>query len=90
MKRKANSRNRGSVALLAFIAVVPLVAAIGGFAVDCMHVNDAKGALQLPPTRQRLPAPKICKIMWWARTQPARPSAPQMPSRSILLWKWPL
>ncbi|HEY9792823.1 MAG TPA: pilus assembly protein TadG-related protein [Candidatus Obscuribacterales bacterium] len=47
MKRKyAHVRARGSVAGIAFIALVPLVAAIGGFAVDCMHVNDAKGELQ--------------------------------------------
>jgi hypothetical protein len=47
MKTRLHSRrNQGSAAALAFVAVVPLVAAIGGFAVDCMHVNDAKGELQ--------------------------------------------
>jgi hypothetical protein len=40
------SRGKGSVATLAFVAMLPLVAALGGFAVDCMHVNDAKGELQ--------------------------------------------
>lgn len=38
--------NKGSTAALAFIALVPLLAALGGFAVDCMHVNDAHGELQ--------------------------------------------
>lgn len=37
---------KGSTAALAFIALVPLLAALGGFAVDCMHVNDAHGELQ--------------------------------------------
>jgi Flp pilus assembly protein TadG len=47
MKTRLHSRrNQGSAAALAFVAVVPLVAAIGGFAVDCMHFNDAKGELQ--------------------------------------------
>jgi hypothetical protein len=44
--RLRTRRNQGSAAALAFVAVVPLVAAIGGFAVDCMHFNDAKGELQ--------------------------------------------
>jgi hypothetical protein len=39
-------RNRGSVAALAFVALVPLIGCIGGFAVDCMHFADQKGALQ--------------------------------------------
>jgi Flp pilus assembly protein TadG len=47
MKRKRCRRSdHGSLAALAFVALVPLVAAIGGFAVDCMHVNDGKGELQ--------------------------------------------
>jgi hypothetical protein len=47
MKRRLNARrNQGSVAALAFVATVPLLAAIGGIAVDCMHFNDAKGELQ--------------------------------------------
>jgi hypothetical protein len=46
MKRKRIKRNQGSVAALAFVALVPLVGCIGGFAVDCMHVNDEKGACQ--------------------------------------------
>jgi hypothetical protein len=47
MKRKRCRRsNQGSLAALAFVALIPLVAAIGGFAVDCMHVNDGKGELQ--------------------------------------------
>jgi Flp pilus assembly protein TadG len=32
--------------MLAFVAVVPLVAAFGGIAVDCMHYNDATSELQ--------------------------------------------
>ncbi len=39
-------RNNGATAALAFVAIVPLVAALGGFAVDAMHFNDAAGALQ--------------------------------------------
>jgi len=47
MKRgKLAARNRGSVATLAFVAVVPLLAAFGGIAVDSMHYNDAMGELQ--------------------------------------------
>lgn len=43
---KLRRNKRGSVSVLPFIALVPLLAAIGGFAVDCMHVNDARGELQ--------------------------------------------
>lgn len=46
MKRRPSRRNRGSVAALAFVGVIPLIAAFGGLAVDSMHVNDARGALQ--------------------------------------------
>jgi Flp pilus assembly protein TadG len=46
LKRTVMKRNRGSVAALAFVAVVPLVAGIGAVAVDSMHFNDARGALQ--------------------------------------------
>lgn len=37
---------KGSTAALAFIALLPLIGLLGGFAVDCMHVNDAHGELQ--------------------------------------------
>lgn len=46
MKRRQYSRKKGSVAALGFVAVVPLVAALTAFGVDCMHVNDASGELQ--------------------------------------------
>jgi hypothetical protein len=46
IKNRTSSRNRGSVAALAFIGCVPLIAAIGGVSVDSMHFNDARGALQ--------------------------------------------
>jgi hypothetical protein len=32
--------------MLAFVAMIPLTLAIGGFGVDCMHFNDERGALQ--------------------------------------------
>jgi hypothetical protein len=37
---------RGSLAALGFIGMIPLLMAIGAFAIDLMHVNDTKGALQ--------------------------------------------
>jgi Flp pilus assembly protein TadG len=46
MKRSFTRRSRGSAAALAFVGVIPLIAAFGGVAVDSMHVNDARGALQ--------------------------------------------
>lgn len=47
MKRCAYQRKgNGSIATLAFVAMVPLVGAIAGLAVDCMHNNDAIGGLQ--------------------------------------------
>jgi Flp pilus assembly protein TadG len=36
----------GSLAALGFVAMVPLLVAIGAFAVDLMHVNSTKGELQ--------------------------------------------
>lgn len=38
--------NRGSMLALAFVGLIPLMFAIGGMAVDLMHVNDERGALQ--------------------------------------------
>lgn len=37
---------RGSLAVLAFIGMMPLLAAIGAIGVDTMHVNSTKGELQ--------------------------------------------
>lgn len=39
-------QSNGSIVALAFVALVPLILAIGGFSVDCMHFNDQRGAMQ--------------------------------------------
>jgi Flp pilus assembly protein TadG len=38
--------SKGSMAILAFIGLMPLLAAIGAFGVDMMHVNSTQGELQ--------------------------------------------
>jgi Flp pilus assembly protein TadG len=46
MRVKRINRAKGSILALAFVAMVPLVAALGGYAVDVMHVNAERLALQ--------------------------------------------
>ncbi len=47
MKKLCNVRNNsGAFASLAFIALLPIMGAIGAFAVDCMHFDSTKGELQ--------------------------------------------